>query len=46
MMMHERDDVQKLIILAKEKGYVTYQELSETIDEDLLLSEDELEQLI
>nr|WP_281253928.1 RNA polymerase sigma factor RpoD [Persephonella hydrogeniphila] len=45
-MMHERDDVQKLIILAKEKGYVTYQELSETIDEDLLLSEDELEQLI
>ncbi|WP_245844719.1 RNA polymerase sigma factor RpoD [Persephonella hydrogeniphila] len=44
--MHERDDVQKLIILAKEKGYVTYQELSETIDEDLLLSEDELEQLI
>jgi len=46
MMMHERDDVQKLIILAKEKGYITYQELSETIDEDLLLSEDELEQLI
>ncbi len=46
MMMHERDDVQKLIILAKEKGYVTYQELSETIDEDLLLSEDELEHLI
>ena len=46
MMMHERDDVQKLIILAKEKGYVTYQELSETIDEDLLMSEDELEQLI
>nr|WP_200673811.1 RNA polymerase sigma factor RpoD [Persephonella atlantica] len=45
-MMHERDDVQKLIILAKEKGYVTYQELSETIDEDLLLSEDELEKLI
>ncbi|HHG74006.1 MAG TPA: sigma-70 family RNA polymerase sigma factor, partial [Persephonella sp.] len=45
-MMHERDDVQKLIILAKEKGYVTYQELSETIDEDLLLSEDELEHLI
>ncbi|WP_297453088.1 RNA polymerase sigma factor RpoD [Persephonella sp.] len=45
-MMHERDDVQKLIILAKEKGYVTYQELSETIDEDLLMSEDELEQLI
>ncbi|WP_456466017.1 RNA polymerase sigma factor RpoD [Persephonella sp.] len=44
--MHERDDVQKLIILAKEKGYVTYQELSETIDEDLLLSEDELEHLI
>ncbi|MBK3331472.1 RNA polymerase sigma factor RpoD [Persephonella atlantica] len=44
--MHERDDVQKLIILAKEKGYVTYQELSETIDEDLLLSEDELEKLI
>ncbi len=46
MMMHERDDVQKLIILAKEKGYITYQELSETIDEDLLLSEDELENLI
>ncbi len=46
MMMHERDDVQKLIILAKEKGYITYQELSETIDEDLLMSEDELEQLI
>ncbi|NPA16904.1 MAG: RNA polymerase sigma factor RpoD [Aquificae bacterium] len=46
MMMHERDDVQKLIILAKEKGYITYQELSETIDEDLLLSEEELEQLI
>ncbi|NPA58111.1 MAG: RNA polymerase sigma factor RpoD [Aquificae bacterium] len=46
MMMHERDDVQKLIILAKEKGYITYQELSETIDEDLLLSENELEQLI
>ncbi len=45
MMMHERDDVQKLIILAKEKGYVTYKELSETIDEDLLLSE-ELEELI
>ncbi len=45
MMMHERDDVQKLIILAKEKGYVTYKELSETIDEDLLLS-DELEDLI
>ncbi|WP_304412633.1 RNA polymerase sigma factor RpoD [Persephonella sp. KM09-Lau-8] len=45
-MMHERDDVQKLIILAKEKGYITYQELSETIDEDLLMSEDELEQLI
>ncbi|WP_456383627.1 RNA polymerase sigma factor RpoD [Persephonella sp.] len=44
--MHERDDVQKLIILAKEKGYITYQELSETIDEDLLLSEEELEQLI
>ncbi len=45
MMMHERDDVQKLIILAKEKGYVTYKELSETIEEDLLLS-DELEDLI
>ncbi len=45
MMMHERDDVQKLIILAKEKGYITYKELSETIDEDLLLS-DELEELI
>ncbi len=46
MMMHERDDVQKLIILAKEKGYITYQELTETIDEDLLMSEEELEQLI
>ncbi len=45
MMMHERDDVRKLIILAKEKGYVTYKELSDTIDEDLLLS-DELEDLI
>jgi RNA polymerase primary sigma factor len=45
MMMHERDDVRKLLILAKEKGYVTYKELSETIDEDLLLS-DELESLI
>ncbi len=45
MMMHERDDVRKLIILAKDKGYVTYQELSEIIDEDLLLSE-ELEDLI
>ncbi|WP_457638805.1 RNA polymerase sigma factor RpoD [Persephonella sp.] len=44
--MHERDDVQKLIILAKEKGYITYQELTETIDEDLLMSEEELEQLI
>ncbi|RMD45886.1 MAG: RNA polymerase sigma factor RpoD [Aquificota bacterium] len=44
-MMHERDDVRKLIILAKEKGYVTYKELNEIIDEDLLLS-DELEDLI
>ncbi len=44
-MMHERDDVRKVIMLAKEKGYVTYKELSEIIDEDLLLS-DELEQLI
>ena len=45
MMMHERDDVRKLILLAREKGYVTYKELSEIIDEDLLLS-DELEELI
>ena len=45
MMMHERDDVRKLIILAREKGYVTYKELSEIIDEDLLLS-DELDELI
>lgn len=45
MMMHERDDVRKLIMLAREKGYVTYKELSEIIDEDLLLS-DELDELI
>ncbi len=45
MNMHERDDVRKLIMLAKEKGYVTYKELNETIDEDLLLSE-ELDALI
>ncbi|WP_121923125.1 RNA polymerase sigma factor RpoD [Hydrogenothermus marinus] len=44
-MMYERDDVRKVIILAKEKGYVTYKELSDIIDEDLLLS-DELEDLI
>ncbi|RUM48312.1 MAG: RNA polymerase sigma factor RpoD [Hydrogenothermus sp.] len=44
-MMHERDDVRKLIMLAREKGYVTYKELSEIIDEDLLLS-DELDELI
>ncbi|NPA52198.1 MAG: RNA polymerase sigma factor RpoD [Aquificae bacterium] len=43
--MHERDDVRKLIMLAKEKGYVTYKELNETIDEDILLSE-ELDALI
>ncbi|NPA13120.1 MAG: RNA polymerase sigma factor RpoD [Aquificae bacterium] len=46
MMMHERDDVQKVILLAKEKGYITYQELSEVINEDILLSEKHLEQLI
>ncbi len=45
MNMHERDDVRKLIMLAKEKGYVTYKELNDTIDEDLLLS-DELDSLI
>ncbi len=45
MNMHERDDVRKLIMLAKEKGYVTYKELNETIDEDILLSE-ELDALI
>ena len=45
MMMHERDDVRKLIMLAREKGYVTYKELSEIIDEDLLLS-DELDEFI
>jgi len=45
-MMHERDDVQKVILLAKEKGYITYQELSEVINEDILLSEKHLEQLI
>lgn len=45
MMMHERDDVRKLIMLAREKGYVTYKELSEIIDEDLLLSDD-LDELI
>ncbi len=45
MSIQERDCVRNLIILAKEKGYVTYKELNDTIDEDLLLSE-ELEALI
>ncbi len=45
MSIQERDCVKSLIMIAKEKGYVTYKELNDTIDEDILLS-DELEALI
>lgn len=45
-MLHEKDEVRKLIMLAKEKGYITYKELEEVLDEETLMSEEELEKLI
>ncbi|RUM59087.1 MAG: RNA polymerase sigma factor RpoD [Persephonella sp.] len=45
-MIHEKDEVRKIIMIAKEKGYITYKELEEILDEDTLMSEEELEKLI
>ncbi len=45
-MLHEKDEVRKLIMLAKDKGYITYKELEEVLDEETLMSEDELDKLI
>ncbi len=45
-MLHEKDEVRKLIMLAKDKGYITYKELEEVLDEETLMSEEELDKLI
>ena len=45
-MIHEKDEVRKLIMLAKDKGYITYKELEEVLDEETLMSEEELDKLI
>ncbi len=45
-MVHERDDIRKLIMLAKEKGYITYKDIEEIVDEELLMSEEDLEAII
>ncbi|GAB6072478.1 RNA polymerase sigma factor RpoD [Venenivibrio stagnispumantis] len=44
--LYERDDVRRLINIAKEKGYVTYSEINEVIDEDILHSDHHLDYLI
>ena len=33
-MIHEKDEIRKIIMIAKEKGYITYKELEEILDED------------
>ncbi len=43
---YERDDIRTLINLAKEKGYLTYSEINNYIDEDLFSSDENLESLI
>jgi len=45
-MVHDRDDIRKLIMLAKEKGYITYKDIEQIVDEEVLLSEEELESVI
>jgi len=45
-MVHDRDDIRKLIMLAKEKGYITYKDIEEIVDEEVLMSEEELEGII
>ncbi len=43
---YERDDIRTLINLAKEKGYLTYSEINNYIDEDFFSSDENLESLI
>ncbi|WP_299237723.1 RNA polymerase sigma factor RpoD [Sulfurihydrogenibium sp.] len=44
--LHDRDDVRTLINLAREKGYVTYAEISRYVDEEFFSSDENIESLI
>ncbi|MFN3978133.1 RNA polymerase sigma factor RpoD [Sulfurihydrogenibium azorense] len=44
--LQERDDVRTLINLAREKGYVTYSEISTYVDEEFFSSDEHIESLI
>ncbi|WP_299226545.1 RNA polymerase sigma factor RpoD [Sulfurihydrogenibium sp.] len=44
--LHDRDDVRTLINLAREKGYVTYSEISTYVDEEFFSSDENIESLI
>lgn len=44
--LYKRDDVRALINLAKEKGYLTYTEITKYVDEEFFTSDENLEALI
>jgi len=44
--LHDRDDVRTLINLAREKGYVTYSEISTYVEEEFFSSDENIESLI
>jgi RNA polymerase primary sigma factor len=44
--LHDRDDVRTLINLAREKGYVTYAEISTYVEEEFFSSDENIESLI
>ncbi|MCX7738060.1 MAG: RNA polymerase sigma factor RpoD [Hydrogenothermaceae bacterium] len=44
--LYKRDDVRAIINLAKEKGYLTYTEITKYVDEDFFTSDENLEALI